>query len=125
MTPQQALEADPALTIIASAASRASSRRTRSTAAGRARGEFRVNPLYVPSRPGGRRGSAPMPASVPPAVPVDDYEQEYGACRQYLPDEVTIARDALDGARTGRARAGELADLIRRRVIVDLPQRYY
>ena len=27
--------------------------------------------------------------------PSADYEDEYGACRQYLPEETTVARDAL------------------------------
>ena len=56
--------------------------------------------------------------------PSEDYEQEYGACRQYLPDEVTISRRALQALDDGRL-PDELADLVRRRVIVDLPGQYY
>jgi len=55
--------------------------------------------------------------------PSEDYEQEYGACRQYLHDEVTIARADLDALAAGRVPPGD-AELIRRRVVVDLPRRY-
>jgi hypothetical protein len=55
--------------------------------------------------------------------PSEDYEQEYGACRQYLPAEVTIPREALSALAAGRVPV-ELADLLRRRVIVDLPLGY-
>ena len=56
--------------------------------------------------------------------PSEDYEQEYGACRQYLPDELTLDRAAIAALARGRV-AGELAELVRRKVIVDLPKRYY
>ena len=56
--------------------------------------------------------------------PNDDYEQEYGACRQYLPDEVAVGREAL-ATLPASSVSGPLADLARRRVILDLPKRYY
>ena len=56
---------------------------------------------------------------------------EPGAPNPYLagnyapvPDEITIERSTLDGLATGRV-SGELADLVRRKIIVDLPNRYY
>jgi uncharacterized protein YbaR (Trm112 family) len=82
-----------------------------------ARGELRVNPLYRAEPDGGR-------VRLRLRFPSDDYEQEYGACRTYLPEEVTLDRSAIASLETGRV-AGELADLLRLKVIVDLPKRYY
>ena len=55
--------------------------------------------------------------------PSADYEAEYGACRQYLPDELTVEAAALDGLAAGRVAPG-LADLVRRRVVLELPAGY-
>ena len=52
--------------------------------------------------------------------PSDDYEEEYGACREYLPDEAVVERGAGSTPCRGTAAAG-LAELVRRRVILDLP----
>ena len=49
---------------------------------------------------------------------------EYGACRRYLPEELTLNRSAVASLQAGLV-AGELSDLVRRKVIVDLPKRYY
>jgi uncharacterized protein YbaR (Trm112 family) len=116
---QKTLEADPALTIIASRHPGVFTSHPLDPPPSRARGEFRVNPLYVVA-------GAPADSTVRFRLqfPSEDYEQEYGACRQYLPDEVTIARQALQALDEGRL-PDELADLVRRRVIVDLPGRYY
>jgi uncharacterized protein YbaR (Trm112 family) len=114
--PPEALDADPALTIVAS----------RDPAVYRPHpldipiaptGEFRINPLYAVEERGDRlhlRLQFPSP----------DYEEEYGASRQYLPAEAVIERDAFARLTAG-AGPGPLADLIRHRVIVDLPKRYY
>ncbi|HYM24345.1 MAG TPA: hypothetical protein VEU08_14110 [Vicinamibacterales bacterium] len=80
-------------------------------------GELRVNPLYA-AEPAGSRVRLRL------RFPSDDYEQEYGACRRYLPDDVTVERAALDAMSQGTVPPA-LADLARRRVIVDLPRRYY
>jgi hypothetical protein len=56
--------------------------------------------------------------------PGDDYEQEYGACRRYLPDETVIGRRDLEML-PAAAVTGALAELARRRVILDLPKHYY
>jgi uncharacterized protein YbaR (Trm112 family) len=111
------LEADPALTIVASRHPDVFARHRLEPLPTAARGEFRVNPLYAAIGNGD-------PVRFRLRFPSEDYEEEYGACRQYLPDDVTIARAALDALESGRL-PSELADLARRRVIVDLPKNYY
>ena len=113
----KALEAEQALAIIASNDPRVFTPHPLEPPPARPTGEFHVNPLYA-ADPGG--GAAVRFRLV---FPSDDYEQEYGACRQYLPDEVTIARADLDALAAGRVPPGA-ADLVRRRVVVDLPRRY-
>jgi uncharacterized protein YbaR (Trm112 family) len=114
--PDSVLDADPALTIIA----------TRHPGVFRAhplgvpvaaRGEFRISPLYEAARDGGR-------VRLRLRFPSPDYEDEYGAARQYLPDQVDLDLATLEALQAGAA-PGELAELIRRRVIVDLPKNYY
>jgi hypothetical protein len=56
--------------------------------------------------------------------PNADYADEYGACRRYLPEETTIELSALRRLEAGGP-LDELSDLVRRRVIVDLPRKYY
>jgi uncharacterized protein YbaR (Trm112 family) len=80
-------------------------------------GELRINPLYAVEGDGDR-------VRLRLRFPSEDYEEEYGACRQYLPDEITLERAALAAIEAGRV-TGDLADLLRRKVIVDLPKRYY
>lgn len=78
--------------------------------------EWRINPLYAVDERGGElRGTLHFPSA--------DYEDEYGACREYLPAEVTIQRAALEALQAGGS-TGALDDLIRRRVIVALPIGY-
>ena len=115
----QTLEADPALTIVASRHPGVFVRHPLEPPPSHARGEFRVNPLYAASD-----GDSVAHVRFRLQFPSEDYEQEYGACRQYLPEEVTISRQALQALEQGRVPA-ELADLMRRRVIVDLPKKYY
>ena len=79
-----------------------------------------MNPLYTADGSGGNRGAA---LRFRLRFPSEDYEQEYGACRQYLPDEVTIARADLDALAAGRVPPAAV-ELLRRRVVVDLPRRY-
>jgi hypothetical protein len=89
-----------------------------------ARGEFRINPLYIETEPPAADPGEDAQVLFRLRFPSDDYEQEYGACRRYLPEEVAIPRRALRSIAEGRV-PDELADLARRRVIVDLPRRYY
>jgi hypothetical protein len=111
------LDANPALTIIASREPRVFARHPLPPPAPKASGELRLNPLYV-LQPEGERVRLRL------TFPSEEYEEEYGACRQYLPEELTIDRETLAAIDAGRLSA-ELLDLLRRKVIVDLPNRYY
>jgi hypothetical protein len=114
--PPDVLDGDPALTLIATRHAGVF-RPHPVTMATTARGEFRLNPLYVLEPDGGgMRLRLQFPSS--------DYEDEYGACRRYLPDQTTIAASDLRALEHGEL-TGTLTDLLRRRVIVDLPKQYY
>ena len=77
---------------------------------------WRINPLYaLDDRGDDIHGRLTFPSV--------DYEDEYGACRQYLPDDVLVDRAALTALQAG-ASPEALHDLIRRRVIVALPTGY-
>ncbi len=106
------LDRDPALTVVASRHPGVYARHPLPIPRA-ATGELRVNPLYVLD--GGRLRLR---------FPSEDYEQEYGACRQYLPEEVTLDPALTEALATGRV-SPEIEDLLRRKVIVDLPKRYY
>jgi uncharacterized protein YbaR (Trm112 family) len=82
-----------------------------------ATGELRINPLYAlePDGDGVRLRLE---------FPNEEYADEYGACRQYLPETLSLERSVIDSLATGRV-SGELIELVRRKVIVDLPKRYY
>ena len=110
------LDKDPALTIIASRDPRVFAHHPLEAPAA-AEGEFRINPLYTVTRDG------PL-VRLRLGFPSDDYEQEYGACRRYLPEELTLDGAVVASLETGRV-SGELVELVRRKVIVDLPKRYY
>ena len=110
------LDGNPALTIIASHNPGVFGRHPLpppDTAAG----DFRINPLYA-VEPDGDRVRLRL------RFPSEDYEQEYGACRQYLPDEVTVDRAVLSALPAATV-SGPLADLARRRIVLNLPKRYY
>jgi uncharacterized protein YbaR (Trm112 family) len=113
---QETLDRDPALTIIASRDPRVFAPHPLPQP-GPATGELRINPLYAIDQEGDR-------VRLRLRFPSDDYEQEYGACREYLPEELTLERSAIASLDAGRV-SGELLDLLRRKVIVDLPKRYY
>jgi hypothetical protein len=80
-------------------------------------GELRINPLYA-QEPDGDRVRLRL------EFPNEEYADEYGACRQYLPETLTIDRAAVADLAAGKV-SGALAELVRRKVIVDLPKRYY
>jgi uncharacterized protein YbaR (Trm112 family) len=111
------LDANPALTIVASRDPRVFGPHPLPPARATASGELRLNPLYV-VQPEGDRVRLRL------TFPNEEYEAEYGACRQYLPDELTIERRVLGALERGHV-SNELAELVRRKVIVDLPNRYY
>jgi uncharacterized protein YbaR (Trm112 family) len=113
---KETLDGDPALTVMATER-RDVFVRHQLDADRPVSGEFRVNPLYEVEANGDR-------VRLRLQFPSEDYEEEYGACRQYLPDEAVVHRAALDTL-PGGAVPAVLADLARRRVILDLPKRYY
>ena len=80
-------------------------------------GALRINPLYVATPEGDR-------VRLRLKFPSEDYAEEFGACRQYLADEVVVDGTSLAALDAGRP-TPDLADLVRRRVILDLPGRYY
>jgi uncharacterized protein YbaR (Trm112 family) len=112
----ETLDRDPALTIVASRHPGVFARH-RLSQPDTATGELRINPLYA-VEPDGERLRLRL------GFPSEDYEQEYGACRQYLPEDLTLDRSAIASLETGRV-SGDLLELLRRKVIVDLPKRYY
>jgi hypothetical protein len=114
---QATLDANPALTIVASRDPRVFRPHPLPPPPSTPTGELRVNPLYARLDEGDT-------VRLRLRFPNQEYEDEYGACRQYLPEEVTIERRTLALVESGRV-TGEIADLIRRKVIVDLPNRYY
>jgi hypothetical protein len=112
------LDRDPALTILATRHEDVfATHRMEAMSATRATGEFRLNPLYT-AIPDGNRVQLRL------QFPSEDYADEYGACRAYLPDAVTVDRDAID-ALPGAEVPPSLAPLVTGRVILDLPKRYY
>ena len=114
--PRESLDREEALTIVATARADVFVRHALEPP-GIATGEYRVNPLYDVEREGDR-------VKLRLRFPSEDYEQEYGACRQYLPDDATVHRAAFD-ALPAPVVPPALAELARRRVILDLPKRYY
>src|SRR5437762_1566083 len=112
------LDRDQALTIIATRDERMFKRHRAGTAVPeRAVGEFRVNPLYA-AAPNGERVDLRL------RFPSDDYADEYGACREYLPEQVTVDREAVD-ALPSVTLPKSLEALVAKRVVLDLPKRYY
>ncbi len=113
---REAQNADPALTIVASSDERVYAKHPLDGPHGLA-AEFRINPLYQVEE----RGSL---LHLTLTFPNADYEDEYGACKQYLPEHTTIDRYALDALQS-TARPPALLELLRRKVIVELPRKYY
>lgn len=111
----QALEADAALTLIATC-ERDVFRAHALPDPGAWGGELRLNPLYA-ARPNGDGTQLQL------RFPSQDYEDEYGACRRYLPETVHLDRPVLDAVERG-TRSGPVAELIRRRIVLDVPPRY-
>jgi uncharacterized protein YbaR (Trm112 family) len=112
-----ALDEDPALAVIAASHGGGVFRSHAVSQNAAARGEFRVNPLYV-VEPSNDRVRLRL------QFPAADYEDEFGACREYLPEETLIDRTAFEGL-GGQALPAGLTELYRRCAILDLPSRYY
>jgi uncharacterized protein YbaR (Trm112 family) len=112
----EAIDADPALMIIASRDERVFQPQQVDNRSAEA-GEFRINPLYEVEDIG------PV-VKLRLSFPDEDYASEFGACREYLPDALTIDRASLAAMAAGEL-TPELEAFLRRRVILDLPRRYY
>jgi uncharacterized protein YbaR (Trm112 family) len=111
----EALNREVALTLIASPV--ADVFRTHPVETPRATsGEWRINPLFQVQDEGTRlRATLHFPSP--------EYEDEYRACREYLPDEVFVDVARFHALQAG-APAESMRELIRRRVIVELPRLY-
>ena len=79
-------------------------------------GELVVNPLYgVQRRDGGSQLTLQFPTP--------EYEEEFGACRRYLPDTVWVDAD-LSGHLEPATLGARYEELRQRRVLIDAPPRY-
>ena len=108
------LNSDPALTIVASADPAVFQSHSLDRPA--VTGVLRINPLYAVEESG---PDLRLRLQFPDAA----YEDEFGAAREYLPAEVVVSRADLAALQAG-GRPESLADLIRRRVFIDLPVGY-
>lgn len=79
-------------------------------------GVVTVNPLYRIDR----RGAA---TELTLTFPTPEYEEEFGACRRYLPANVRIDAD-LSKPLTPATVGPRYAELLRRQVLIDMPLRY-
>jgi uncharacterized protein YbaR (Trm112 family) len=112
----EVLEADPALTVIASRYPDVFATHTLD-AARVARGELRINPLYAVETDGEL-------LRLKLAFPSEFYEQEYGGCREYLPTELVLEGEDLAALKSGRVNE-RIGELTRRRIVLDLPANYF
>lgn len=118
----QAAEAftdEPSLTLVASRAPEVFTRREVPPAV-EVTGTLAVNPLYAVAR-------TATGATLTLRFPTAEYEDEFGACRRYLPEAVDLPFDAttpLDAAAVRTALGARYDDLRRRLVLIDAPGRY-
>jgi SAM-dependent methyltransferase len=80
------------------------------------RGELKFSPLFDVALENGH-------ASLVRHYPSAEYEDEYGASRAYLPDVLTVGHDTLAAMERNRL-TDDLRDLVRRRIVLDLPPQY-
>jgi uncharacterized protein YbaR (Trm112 family) len=111
------LAADPALVVVATRRADVLARHGLDDAC-RPGGVLRVNPLYVAESEDADRVCLRL------RFPTPHYEEEFGACREYLPESVVVSTFALAELANGRVTA-EVRALAARRVVLDLPRRYY
>jgi SAM-dependent methyltransferase len=114
--PPSVLDADPALTIVA--ARREDVFATHAVQPSLAvRGALRINPLYAlqPAHEG---------TELTLVFPSEQYEQEFGHCRKYLPERLTLDRETLGAIEQG-GETPQINDLRARRVLLDLPKGFY
>jgi len=113
---EEALNADPALTLVASRNPEVYKAHAAIPPAP-LEGEYRINPLY-------RVDASGDALTLTLRFPDADYEDEYNACKRYLPASATVSTSTLAALNRGEAAPG-LADLVARKVVVHLPRRYY
>jgi uncharacterized protein YbaR (Trm112 family) len=83
-------------------------------------GTLALNPLYAARLDGGH-------TTLTLRFPTAEYEDEFGACRRYLPETLTVPADLTGPLEVAplRARLGAQYDDLRRRlVLIDAPARY-
>ena len=111
---------EPSITLVASRTPEAFSRHE-VPAPTSVTGALAVNPLYALTYDNGA-------TTLILRFPTAEYEEEFGACRRYLPDTLTLAADLtapLDPARLrATLGAGVYDDLRRRLVLIDAPPGY-
>jgi len=110
-----AIEGDPSLTVVAGRRPEIFVDRPLESVSG-VQGRLAINPLY-----GLQVGDSQVRLCL--RFPSPDYEEEYRACRLYLPEALTIERATLSDLETG-VRSPQIDDLLRRRVVLDLPLHY-
>lgn len=116
----EAVGAEPSVTLVASRDPEVFQRRAVPSAAA-VTGVLAVNPLYAVAR-------VDEATVLTLRFPTPDYAEEFGACRRYLPDTVTVAADLtppLEPARLAAALGTNVYDDLRRRlVLIDAPPGY-
>jgi SAM-dependent methyltransferase len=80
------------------------------------RGKLQFSPIYDVSLSNGH-------AALSLRYPSSEYEEEYTAGHVYLPDAVNVGSDTLAAMHEGRL-TDDVQDLMRRRVVLDLPPDY-
>ncbi len=113
--PAEALAEAAALTLLASPRPELFARHAQADP-GPVRGVLRLNPLYTVERQGDR-----LLCTL--TFPSDEYAEEFGAVRRYLPDRWETAVDVRGVVEPG-AFGDRLVELRRRRILLDVPARY-
>ena len=113
---QETLDGNAALTLLASKVD-AVFQRHELPVPRTAAGQWRINPLFDVVDTG-----AQVQATL--RFPSSDYEYEYGACREYLPESVSIDAAELRALQAGSPQAS-LDELVRRKVLLDVPANYF
>jgi len=106
----------PSLTLIATE-DQALYRRYPLPEPGELSGELRVNPLYAVKADDSQSVLTLL-------FPNEEYEEEFGECKRYLPAAVTLPGDAR-GVLEASALGIDADQLRRSRVLIDAPKRYY
>ncbi len=109
------LGTEPALTLVASARADLF-RRYELTPERDVTGELSVNPLYRVERHGAS-------SILTLTFPTPEYEAEFGECRRYLPESITVEAD-LTGPIRREALGPRYDELRDRRILIDAPMGY-